>query len=35
MYDVAHTLYPFTIGSLIMEDKEISRIRDIVKEGSR
>jgi F420-non-reducing hydrogenase small subunit len=35
MYDVAHTLYPFTIGSLIMEDKEISHIRDLIKEGSQ
>ncbi len=34
IYDVAHTLYPFTIGSLIMEDKEISKIRDLVKGGS-
>lgn len=33
VYDVAHTMYPFTIGSLIMEDKEISKIRDLVKEG--
>ncbi len=31
IYDVAHTMYPFTIGSLIMEDKEISKIRDLVK----
>lgn len=35
MFDVAHTLYPFTIGSLIMEDKEISHIRDLIKEGSQ
>ena len=34
LYDVAHTMYPFTIGSLIMEDKENSRIRDLVKERS-
>lgn len=34
LYDVAHTMYPFTIGSLIMEDKEISKIRDLVKGGS-
>ncbi len=34
LYDTAHTLYPFTIGSLIMEDKESSRIRDLVKGGS-
>lgn len=33
VYDVAHTMYPFTIGSLIMEDKEISKIRDLVKGG--
>jgi len=33
LYDVAHTMYPFTIGSLIMEDKEISKIRDLVKGG--
>lgn len=32
LYDVAHTMYPFTIGSLIMEDKENSKIRDLVKE---
>jgi F420-non-reducing hydrogenase small subunit len=35
VYDVAHTLYPFTIGSLVMEDKEISKIRDLVKERSQ
>jgi F420-non-reducing hydrogenase small subunit len=35
VYDIAHTLYPFTIGSLIMEDKEISKIRDLVKERSQ
>lgn len=34
LYDVAHTMYPFTIGSLIMEDKENSKIRDLVKERS-
>jgi F420-non-reducing hydrogenase small subunit len=34
-YDVAHTFYPFTIGSLIMEDKGISKIRDLVRERSR
>jgi F420-non-reducing hydrogenase small subunit len=34
LYDVAHTMYPFTVGSLIMEDKEISKIRDLVKGGS-
>jgi ABC-type transport system involved in cytochrome bd biosynthesis fused ATPase/permease subunit len=34
MYDVAHTFYPFTIGSLIMEDKGISKIRDLVRERS-
>lgn len=33
-YDVAHTMYAFTIGSLIMEDKENSKIRDLVKERS-
>jgi F420-non-reducing hydrogenase small subunit len=32
IYDVAHTFYPFTIGSLIMEDKGISKIRDLIKE---
>lgn len=35
LYDIAHTMYPFTIGSLIMEDKEVSKIRDLVKERSR
>ena len=35
MYDIAHTLYGFTIGSLVMEDKEISKIRDLVKERSQ
>jgi len=30
--DVAHTMYAFTIGSLVMEDKENSKIRDLVKE---
>jgi F420-non-reducing hydrogenase small subunit len=33
-YDIAHTMYTFTVGSLIMEDKENSRIRDLVKERS-
>ena len=32
IYDVAHTFYPFTIGSMIMEDKGISKIRDLIKE---
>jgi len=27
-------MYAFTIGSLIMEDKENSKIRDLVKERS-
>jgi F420-non-reducing hydrogenase small subunit len=35
LYDIPHTLYPFTIGSLLMEDKEISKIRDLVKERSQ
>mgnify|MGYP000843904294 FL=1 len=35
LYDVAHTMYAFTIGSLIMEDKEMSKIRDLVKERGR
>ena len=35
LYDVSHTMYPFTIGSLIMEDKENSKIRDLVKERSK
>ncbi|MBP2145977.1 F420-non-reducing hydrogenase small subunit [Methanofollis sp. W23] len=35
VYDVAHTMYPFTIGSLVMEDKDISKIRDIVKGGAQ
>ncbi|WP_317136626.1 NADH-quinone oxidoreductase subunit B family protein [Methanochimaera problematica] len=35
LYDVSHTMYPFTIGSLIMEDKENSKIRDLVQERSR
>ncbi|RXE55452.1 F420-nonreducing hydrogenase [Methanoculleus taiwanensis] len=34
LYDVAHTMYAFTIGSLIMEDKENSKIRDLIKERS-
>jgi F420-non-reducing hydrogenase small subunit len=34
IYDIAHTFYPFTIGSLIMEDKGISKIRDLIKERS-
>ncbi|NYT05756.1 MAG: F420-nonreducing hydrogenase [Methanomicrobiales archaeon] len=34
LYDVAHTMYPFTMGSEVMEDKEISRIRALIKEGS-
>ncbi|MDH7593019.1 MAG: F420-nonreducing hydrogenase [Methanomicrobiales archaeon] len=34
MFDIAHTLYTFTIGSLIMEDKETSKIRDLVKGGN-
>jgi F420-non-reducing hydrogenase small subunit len=34
LYDIAHTMYSFTIGSLIMEDKENSKIRDLVKERS-
>lgn len=34
-YDVPHTMYAFTIGSLIMEDKENSKIRDLVKERSK
>ena len=35
IYDVAHTMYPFTMGSLIMEDKENSKIRDLIKERGR
>jgi F420-non-reducing hydrogenase small subunit len=35
LYDVAHTMYPFTIGSLVMEDKDISKIRDLVKGGAQ
>jgi F420-non-reducing hydrogenase small subunit len=35
LYDVAHTMYAFTIGSLVMEDKEISKIRDLIKERSK
>lgn len=35
IYDVAHTMYSFTIGSLIMEDKENSKIRDLIKERGR
>jgi F420-non-reducing hydrogenase small subunit len=35
LYDVAHTMYPFTMGSQVMEDKEISKIRELIKEGSR
>jgi len=31
-HDVAHTMYAFTIGSMIMEDKENSKIRDLIKE---
>jgi F420-non-reducing hydrogenase small subunit len=34
LYDVAHMMYPFTMGSEVMEDKEISKIRDLIKEGS-
>ncbi|QSZ66769.1 F420-nonreducing hydrogenase [Methanofollis aquaemaris] len=35
LYDVAHTMYPFTVGSLVMEDKDISKIRDLVKGGAQ
>ncbi|QYZ78734.1 F420-nonreducing hydrogenase [Methanofollis formosanus] len=35
LYDVAHTMYPFTIGSLVMEDKDISKIRDLVRGGAQ
>jgi F420-non-reducing hydrogenase small subunit len=34
LYDVAHTMYAFTMGSEVMEDKEITKIRDLIKEGS-
>jgi F420-non-reducing hydrogenase small subunit len=34
LYDVAHTMYACTMGSEVMEDKEITKIRDLIKEGS-
>jgi len=36
LYDVAHIMYAFTMGSEVMEDKEISKIRDVIsQEGNR
>ena len=36
LYDVGHIMYPFTMGSEVMEDKEISKIRDVIsQEGNR
>lgn len=35
LYDVAHTMYTFTMGSEVMEDKAISKIPNLIQEGSR
>jgi len=36
LYDVGHTMYAFTMGSEVMEDKEISKIREVIsQEGNR
>ncbi|MCD1295941.1 F420-nonreducing hydrogenase [Methanocella sp. CWC-04] len=32
IYDVPHTIYPFVMGSKIMENKSVSKIPDIIKE---
>ncbi|CAJ35903.1 NADH-quinone oxidoreductase subunit B family protein [Methanocella arvoryzae] len=32
LYDIPHTVYPFVMGSKIMENKSVSKIPDIIKE---
>jgi F420-non-reducing hydrogenase small subunit len=32
LYDITHTIYPFVMGSKIMENKSVSKIPDIIKE---
>ncbi len=32
LYDIPHTIYPFVMGSKIMENKSVSKIPDIIKE---
>jgi F420-non-reducing hydrogenase small subunit len=32
LYDLTHTIYPFVMGSKIMENKSVSKIPDIIKE---
>ena len=32
LYDIPHTIYPFVMGSRIMENKSVSKIPDIIKE---
>jgi len=34
-YDVSHTMYAFTMGSEVMEDKQISKIRELISEGGK
>ena len=32
LYDIPHTIYPFVMGSKIMENKSVSKIPDIIRE---